>query len=80
MLEVWLGVAVVLVLLGAGYWAGYRQGARNTAQDWSERMLRIDPPRRSAGQPTNLDGEPSRVTKSRIRQERRWGGDNTVQR
>lgn len=64
----WLGywtAAVVLVGLAAGYAFGKRQGLRDAAEE-ADRMLRIDPPNRTEGLPTNLDGEPAVIKKPRI--------------
>lgn len=71
-------LTLLLIGAGAGYWLGYRQGVEAATADWSERMTRLEPPPRSAGQPTNVDGPPSRVSSPRIRQERRWGGDHPM--
>lgn len=61
-----LVLAVLLVGAGLGYWLGWRQ-CEYAHEAEAERMSLIDPPPRTAGQPTNLDGAPSRVTKARSR-------------
>lgn len=72
MMEFLIGLTVLLLGAGAGYWLGYRQGCENTAADWSERMTRIEPTNRPGGVPTNLDGPPAKVTKSHMRQQGGW--------
>lgn len=72
MMEVLVGLTVLLLGFGGGYRLGYRQGCETTAEDWSARMSLLEPPRRQAGLPTNLDGPPAKVVKPRMRQQRRW--------
>lgn len=43
-----------------------RRHERERAAEEADRMLRIDPPNRTQGLPTNLDGEPSNIKKPRI--------------
>ena len=50
----------------AGYALG-RYHERQAATEAAERMLRLDPPRRTAGAPTNLDAPPSGVDRPKWR-------------
>lgn len=73
---VWaLGLAVVGLL--AGYAIG-RWHEREAQRERREHMLRVEPPERDPGQPTNLAGPPSRVTPSRYLN-RRWASEEDLQ-
>lgn len=65
-----LTIVIVVVLWIASNVAVFafavRRGRRLAEAD-AERLLRIDPPRRTAGAPTNVDSEPSSPRKPRWR-------------
>lgn len=72
-------LAVVLVVCYAVYLAGYWVGYFQAARKWSERVERLeqtllsDPRRtRATGAPVNPNPDPSRISKGKIRQGRKW--------
>lgn len=61
---------VALASAGVAGWAGFRYGfrsGRRRTEEEHERMLRIEPPRRTPGMPTNHDADPSSTIRSRWR-------------
>lgn len=60
--EMWWAIVSPAIALLAGWAMGYRHGRSDGVRDGLsrlDRMLRIDPPGRTEGLPTNLDAEPS---------------------
>lgn len=57
-------VAGIGLVFAGGYVAGAHNG-RIAAEEAHERLLRIDPPRRTLGAPANLDAPPSTTTRPR---------------
>lgn len=63
---------IILIIVGvlaiaAAYWAGYQRGLRQASARYAEDLVRIEPPSRTPGQPTNLAGDPARVTEPKRR-------------
>lgn len=55
-------IATPTIAMLAGLWLGYKWGRADGVRDGLsrlDRMLRIDPPGRTEGLPTNVDAEPS---------------------
>ena len=61
-----LTIVGALVLAWLAYRAG-QGGGRRQAEEAQERLLRLDPPDRTSGLPTNLGVEPSRPRTPRWR-------------
>lgn len=77
MTEVILAIFYVVLMVGAvigAYLMGRRHG-REAAEEWFERVEPVQPTTRAAGQPTNVDGPPSRINKPKWRQGMLRGGD-----
>lgn len=57
-------VAGIALVFTGGYVAG-RHNGRIEAEEAADRLLRIDPPNRTLGAPTNLGAQPSATTRPR---------------
>lgn len=73
-----IDIITVTALMLFPYLLGYLTGRRHQKQvcdEAEERLASIEPPTRAAGQPTNVDGPPSRINQPKWRQGMLRGGD-----
>lgn len=59
--------AVWVLGVGCGLWLGYAVAIRQTRREYADVLERIEPPSRTPGQPTNIDGPSARVTEPKRR-------------